>query len=77
MISSSMKNRNPMAQSAAAGRAISPSSQVYTGPPTEFLFDHNFDEKGALYYLGSFGKQRNWQNPHVIGLVQAFASSMA
>ena len=46
-------------------------------PPTEFVFDHNFDEKGALYYLGSLGKRRLWQNPHSLGVVQAFASSMA
>ena len=45
--------------------------------PTEFFFDHNFDEKGALYYLGSLGRRRLWQNPHSLGLVTAFGSSMA
>ena len=44
--------------------------------PTEFLFEYNFDENGALYFLGSFGKKRLWQNPHALGQVQAFASSI-
>jgi len=37
--------------------------------PTEFTFQQNFDENGALYYLGSFGKRRIWQNPHVVGQI--------
>ena len=52
-------------------------THAISNPPAEFFFDHNFDEKGALYYLGSLGKRRLWQNPHALGLVQAFASSMA
>lgn len=34
------------------------------------------DENGALYYLGSFGKSRVWQNPHLVAQVQAFASTI-
>lgn len=37
--------------------------------PYEFIFQHSFDEEGALYYLGSFGKRRLYQNPHVLGQV--------
>jgi hypothetical protein len=44
--------------------------------PTEFLYEYDFDENGALFFLGSFGKKRLWQNPHQIGQVQAFASSI-
>lgn len=44
--------------------------------PTEFLYEYDFDENGALYYLGSFGKKRLWQNPHQLGQLQAFASSV-
>ena len=44
--------------------------------PSEFMFEYNFDENGVLYYLGSYGKRRNWQNPHTIGQVRAFASSL-
>lgn len=44
--------------------------------PSEFVFDYDFDENGALYFLGSFGKKRIWQNPHTIGQVQVFASSI-
>jgi hypothetical protein len=32
--------------------------------PTEFIYEYDFDENGALYFLGSFGKKRLWQNPH-------------
>jgi hypothetical protein len=28
--------------------------------PYEFLFQSHFDEEGALFYLGSFGKRRLW-----------------
>lgn len=38
-------------------------------PPTEFFFEYNFDENGVLYYLGTLGKRRNWQNPHILGQV--------
>ncbi|TNV72110.1 hypothetical protein FGO68_gene17155 [Halteria grandinella] len=44
--------------------------------PTEFIYEYDFDENGALYFLGSFGKKRLWQNPHQIGQVQSFASSI-
>ena len=35
--------------------------------PTEFVYEHDFDENGALFFLGSFGKRKMWQNPHLIG----------
>ena len=44
--------------------------------PSEFIFRAHFDEEGALYYLGSFGKKRLYQNPHTVGQVQAFSSSI-
>lgn len=44
--------------------------------PSEFVFEHDFDENGALYYLGSFAKKRLWQNPHQIGQILAFGSSV-
>ncbi len=28
--------------------------------PTEFIYEYDFDENGALYFLGSFGKKRLW-----------------
>lgn len=28
--------------------------------PKEFIYEYDFDENGALYYLGSFGKKRIW-----------------
>lgn len=26
----------------------------------EFVYDHDFDENGALYYLGTYGMKRSW-----------------
>ena len=31
-----------------------------TKGPTEFNFQSHFDEEGALFFLGSFGKKRLW-----------------
>eukprot|EP00347_Sterkiella_histriomuscorum_P013958 403362705 len=42
----------------------------------EFHYDHDFDENGALFYLGSYGLKRSWQNPHALGLIHCFASSI-
>lgn len=44
--------------------------------PSEFVYEYDMDELGALYYLGSFAKKRLWQNPNNIGQVVAFASSV-
>ena len=60
-------------------RNISPlmgHQQQMDAVPSEFIFEYNFDEQGILYYLGSMGRRRLWQNPHSIGQVQAFASSI-
>jgi hypothetical protein len=35
--------------------------------PYEFVFKSHFDEGGALYFLGSYGGKRLYQNPHTIG----------
>lgn len=44
--------------------------------PTEFKYEHDFDENGALFFLGSSGKRKMWQNPHSAANVIAFASSI-
>ncbi len=28
--------------------------------PMEFNYDHDFDENGVFYYLGTYGKKRPW-----------------
>lgn len=40
------------------------------------MYAHDFDENGALYYLGTSGMRKIWQNPHMLKLVQCFASSV-
>ena len=42
----------------------------------DFNYKHDFDENGALYYLGTQGKKRPWSNPHSLGIVQCFTSSI-
>ena len=49
---------------------------IVAKPPNEFAFQSHFDENGALFFLGSFGKRRLWQNPHLLGQIQAFSSSI-
>jgi hypothetical protein len=42
----------------------------------DFTYDFDFDERGVLYYLGTYGRKKPWNNPHNLGLVQCFASSI-
>lgn len=42
----------------------------------KFKYSHDFDENGIFFYLGSAGKTCKWQNPHLIGEVRAFGSSI-
>jgi len=46
--------------------------------PLKSSFDYNFDfdENGAFYYLATEGGRKIWQNPHLTGQLQAFASSI-
>ena len=42
-----------------------------------FKYTYDFDENGALYYLGTKGKKYQYRNPHELNLVTAFASSLS
>lgn len=42
----------------------------------EFVYKSDFDDNGALYFLGTAGKTRPYVNPHVLGQVRAFSSSI-
>ena len=44
--------------------------------PEEFVYSYDFDDNGLLYFLGTYGKTKAWQNPHSIGQVTVFASSI-
>ena len=35
----------------------------------DFAYEFNFDENGVLFYLGSAGKRRPYQNPLILGQV--------
>jgi len=44
--------------------------------PQEFIYAYDFDENGVLFFLGTYGKTKAWLNPHTIGQVTVFASSI-
>ena len=45
--------------------------------PPIFKYTYDFDENGALYYLGTLGKKYVYRNPHELNLVTAFSSSIS
>ena len=45
--------------------------------PPIFKYTYDFDENGALYYIGTLGKKYVYRNPHELNLVTAFASSIS
>ena len=46
-------------------------------PKPIFKYTYDFDENGALYFLGTRGKRYQYRNPHEINMVKAFASSIS
>ena len=42
----------------------------------EFRYAYDFDENGALYWLGTQGKTQNYVNPYSLNQVKVFFSSM-
>ena len=70
----------PLAYSQADGYT---SSEHYSSPEhgtqdgeLVFNFKYDFDENGALYYLGTRGKTVDYHNPYALSLVKVFFSSM-
>ena len=43
----------------------------------QFIFSHDFDENGCLYYLGTEGRTKNYKNPYETGFVKVFFSSIS
>ena len=51
---------------------------MFEAVPAEFVYDHDFDKNGALFYLGTMGYQTEWKNPdHERRQVRSFASSIS
>lgn len=42
----------------------------------EFRYNYDFDENGALYYLGTKGHMQNYVNPYTLSQVKVYFSSM-
>ena len=56
-------------------------SNIYNIPSTKrynpkFKYKSDFDHNGALYYLGTQGLTKRYENPHKLKLVKAFGSSL-
>ena len=50
---------------------------IMSVPKPSFKYTYDFDENGALYYLGTKGRRHQYRNPHEINMVKAFASSVS
>ena len=50
---------------------------IMSVPKPIFKYTYDFDENGALYFLGTKGKRQQYRNPHEINMVKAFASSVS
>ena len=50
---------------------------IMSVPKPIFKYTYDFDENGALYFLGTRGKRYQYRNPHEINMVKAFASSVS
>jgi hypothetical protein len=42
----------------------------------EFTYDYDFDENGMFTFLGTLGKSTIFRNPHEIGQIKVFSSSL-
>jgi hypothetical protein len=42
----------------------------------KFKYTSDFDKNGALYYIGTYGLSRKYQNPHELKLIKVFGSSL-
>ena len=47
-----------------------------TNEEINFIYENDFDENGVIYYLGTEGGIKPFKNPHDIGQVRIFASSI-
>lgn len=67
---------NQMAMTNGVMMAEQPSPYPEQPFDRTFEYSHDFDECGLLYFIGSNGLTRMWQNPHSTGKVRSFASSI-
>jgi hypothetical protein len=52
-------------------------SKTFLRPRQEFVYSFDMDENGLFFFLGTSGKQRNWENPVVGEKVLTFCSSVS
>jgi hypothetical protein len=61
-----IKRAGPMAPMKPHKQQLLDAQNDVRNKPTEFIFEEEFDENGALFYLGSMGKRRPYTNPHLL-----------
>lgn len=72
------RNKNFGKASQAKSKRIGPQPNWMTSAPLvqNLTYNFDFDENGLFYFLATEGLKKLWQNPHLVGQVQAFASSI-
>ena len=78
MIKSEQKNSpKKFDQSSLSSSIINNNQQVVSmNYSIKFKYKYDFDRNGALYFLGTSGLSRKYQNPHDLKLVKAFGSPL-
>ena len=74
----SPRQRNMRTNNKGKSRRIGPQPNWNSNQPLvqAFVYNFDFDENGLFFFLGTEGRKKMWQNPHLVGQVQAFASSI-
>eukprot|EP00826_Nyctotherus_ovalis_P055411 TRINITY_DN7352_c0_g2_i1.p1 TRINITY_DN7352_c0_g2~~TRINITY_DN7352_c0_g2_i1.p1 ORF type:complete len:128 (+),score=16.10 TRINITY_DN7352_c0_g2_i1:75-458(+) len=70
------KSMNPLLTQKSGYSRVQDSLAGSGSFPAEFVYEHDFDENGVLFYLGTHGKSKDWVNPFTLGQVTVFSSSL-
>ena len=84
MLKSESPNRNKNSQEINLSKSISSEEENKSKNininkrkyNTKFKYKSDFDHNGALYYLGTQGLTKKYENPHKLKLIKAFGSSL-
>ena len=70
------KNKNKEIESNSSEEEIKSNYNIKRNYYPKFKYKKDFDENGALYYIGTRGLTRKYENPHNLKLIKAFGSSL-
>ena len=72
----SMSEKNPMLLNQNQKNMSQEYNSLSNNKFIDFIYEYDFDENGVFYYLGCMGKTAIYKNPHDIGQIKVFASSL-